>query len=62
MERCINAAFSFEVTDTAASLPGRSGADDVRLGNRDWFVSGAVAGLYGRYVTGPYRLSELDGA
>jgi hypothetical protein len=38
------------------------GADDVRLGNRDWFVSGAVAGLYGRYVTGPYRLSELDGA
>jgi pimeloyl-ACP methyl ester carboxylesterase len=31
-------------------------------GNRDRFVSRAAAGLCGRYVTGPYRLSELDGA
>jgi pimeloyl-ACP methyl ester carboxylesterase len=31
-------------------------------GNRDQFVSSAAAGLCGRYVTGPYRLAELDGA
>jgi pimeloyl-ACP methyl ester carboxylesterase len=31
-------------------------------GNRDRFVSPAAAGLCGRYVTGPYRLAELDGA
>jgi pimeloyl-ACP methyl ester carboxylesterase len=31
-------------------------------GNRDRFVSRAAAGLCGRYVTGPYRFTELDGA
>jgi pimeloyl-ACP methyl ester carboxylesterase len=31
-------------------------------GNRDRFVSPAAAGLCGRYVTGPYRFAELDGA
>jgi pimeloyl-ACP methyl ester carboxylesterase len=31
-------------------------------GNRDRFVSRAAAELCGRYVTGPYRLAELDGA
>jgi pimeloyl-ACP methyl ester carboxylesterase len=31
-------------------------------GNRDQFVSPAAARLCGRYVTGPYRLAELDGA
>jgi pimeloyl-ACP methyl ester carboxylesterase len=30
-------------------------------GNRDRFVSRAAAELCGRYVTGPYRLTELDG-
>jgi pimeloyl-ACP methyl ester carboxylesterase len=31
-------------------------------GNRDRFVSRAAAGRCGRYVTGPYRFTELDGA
>jgi pimeloyl-ACP methyl ester carboxylesterase len=31
-------------------------------GNRDRFVSRAAAQLCGRYVTGPYRFAELDGA
>jgi pimeloyl-ACP methyl ester carboxylesterase len=31
-------------------------------GNHDRFVSRAAAELCGRYVTGPYRLTELDGA
>jgi pimeloyl-ACP methyl ester carboxylesterase len=31
-------------------------------GNRDRFVSRAAAGLCGRYITGPYRFTELDGA
>jgi pimeloyl-ACP methyl ester carboxylesterase len=31
-------------------------------GNRDRFVSRAAAELCGRYVTGPYRFIELDGA
>ena len=31
-------------------------------GNRDRFVSRAAAELCGRYVTGPYRFAELDGA
>jgi hypothetical protein len=31
-------------------------------GNRDRFVSRAAAELCGRYVTGPYRFTELDGA
>ncbi len=31
-------------------------------GNRDQFVSRAAAELCGRYVTGPYRFTELDGA
>jgi len=31
-------------------------------GNRDQFVSPAAARLCGRYVSGPYRLAELDGA
>jgi pimeloyl-ACP methyl ester carboxylesterase len=31
-------------------------------GNRDRFVSRTAAELCGRYVTGPYRLTELDGA
>ncbi len=31
-------------------------------GNRDRFVSGAAAKRCGRYVTGPYRFAELDGA
>jgi len=31
-------------------------------GNRDRFVSRAAAGLCGRYVTGPYRFTELDRA
>jgi pimeloyl-ACP methyl ester carboxylesterase len=31
-------------------------------GNRDRFVSRAPAELCGRYVTGPYRFTELDGA
>jgi len=30
-------------------------------GNRDRFVSRAAAELCGRYVTGPYRFTELDG-
>jgi pimeloyl-ACP methyl ester carboxylesterase len=31
-------------------------------GNRDPFVSRAAAELCGRYVAGPYRGTELDGA
>jgi hypothetical protein len=31
-------------------------------GNRDRFVSRSAAELCGRYVTGPYRFTELDGA
>jgi pimeloyl-ACP methyl ester carboxylesterase len=31
-------------------------------GNRDRFVSRAAAEMCGRYVTGPYRLAEFDGA
>src|SRR5271154_4538377 len=31
-------------------------------GNRDRFISPAAARLCGRYVTGPYRFTELDGA
>ena len=31
-------------------------------GNRDQFVSRAAAELCGRYVKGPYRFVELDGA
>jgi len=31
-------------------------------GNRDRFISPAAARLCGRYVTGPYRFAELDGA
>jgi pimeloyl-ACP methyl ester carboxylesterase len=31
-------------------------------GNRDRFVSPAAAQMCGRYVIGPYRLAELDGA
>lgn len=31
-------------------------------GNRDQFISPAAARLCGRYVTGPYRSAELDGA
>jgi pimeloyl-ACP methyl ester carboxylesterase len=31
-------------------------------GNRDRFVSRTAAELCGRYVTGPYRFTELDGA
>jgi pimeloyl-ACP methyl ester carboxylesterase len=31
-------------------------------GNRDRFISRTAAELCGRYVTGPYRLAELDGA
>jgi pimeloyl-ACP methyl ester carboxylesterase len=31
-------------------------------GNRDQFVSRAAAERCGRYVTGPYRFAELDGA
>ena len=31
-------------------------------GNRDRFVSRAAAELCGRYVTGPYRFTERDGA
>ena len=31
-------------------------------GNRDRFVSRAAAELCGRYVTGPYRFTELYGA
>jgi pimeloyl-ACP methyl ester carboxylesterase len=30
--------------------------------NRDRFISRAAAQLCGRYVTGPYRFTELDGA